>query len=154
MEVQVSLSASGELFYRGVKGGRLSHSEYRPVFFTKCIDYARQYGPDVITAHLNVKRYFDTRIDRRAVDIYNNGFLRSGLAHKESKPIKLGLPVAANDADELWSYLAVPEYAGPKYDGIIVWEGDLAFAGQAFDTARVSYVPISINQIVTVSISK
>lgn len=154
MKILVSLSNNNELFYRGVKSGRSSFSEYRPVFFTKCIDYARQYGTEVLSVHLNVKRYFDTRVDARAVDIFNNGFLKSGMAHKDAKPLRLGQPVTANDADELWSYLSVPDYDGAKYDGIIVWEGDLAFAGAAFEQARLSYVPLNVSQIVTVSISK
>lgn len=154
MELFISLSNDEEIFYRGVKSGRIKFSEYRPVFFTKCLEYAKQYGTEIVHARLNVKRYFDTRTDKRAVNIYNNGFLTSGLANKDAKPIKLGQPVAANDADELWAYLAVPEYDGPKYDGLVVWEGDLAFAGEAFESARLSYVPLSTSQIVPISVSK
>lgn len=145
--MRIQLSMSADIFYRGVKANLAKFSEYRPVFFTKNLPYAQQYGDVVLRAQLNVKLFFDTRTDARAVEIYNKHFLPSGLAHANAKPIKLGTPVAANDADELWSYLSVPEYPAPHYDGIIVSEGDVGSLHHSMNGAEISYVPLHVSQI-------
>lgn len=145
--MRIQLSISADVFYRGVKKNLAKFSEFRPVFFTKNLPYAQQYGDVVLKAQLNVKKFFDTRTDARAVEIYNEHFLTSGLANANAKTIKLGTPVAANDADELWSYLSVPEYPAPHYDGIIVSEGDVGNLHPSMKGAEFSYVPMHVNQI-------
>lgn len=141
MEIRVPLS---QVYYRGCKAKYAKFSEYRPVFFSKSAEYATAYGPILVKAHLDVKRFFDTRYDKNAVRIFNEYFLKSGLAHDKASPIVLGTPVTANDADELWSYLSVPEYPGVRYDGIIVFEGDV---GAYYADANMSYVPLHVSQI-------
>lgn len=142
MEIRLSLSA--DIYYHGTKKKFSAFSEYRPAFFTKSLDYAKEYGPIIMEAHLDIKHVFDTRNDRRAVQIYNEKFLLSGLAQDGARRITLGSPVPFREADELWAYLAIPEYPEPHYDAIIVSEGT---AGTAMHAAELSYVPLHVNQI-------
>lgn len=145
--MRATLSLSSDVYYHGTDKKFAQFSEYRPAFFTKNIHYAQEYGKNLIKARLDIRLLFDTRTDRRAVDIYNNHFLKSGLAPRPSASIKLGAPVHTSDADELWSYLCYPDYPPPHYDGILVSEGDMELLHEKFNGANVSYVPLFIKQI-------
>lgn len=145
MKVQLSLSA--DVYYHGTKKKFTAFSEYRPAFFTKSLSYAQEYGPIIMKAHLDIKHVFDTRTDKRAVSIFNDLFIASGLAQSDVTPIKLGTPVHFNHADELWAFLAVPEYQKPHYDGIVVSEGSPSKLHSSMAHADVAYVPLHVNQI-------
>src|SRR6185437_4704311 len=101
MRIEIAL-ASSDIYYHGTKKKFSKFSEYRPAFFTKNLAYAKKYGHIVLTVRLNMHKIFDTRQDKRAVQIYNDYFLSSGLAREGAKKIKLGQPVSMVDADELW----------------------------------------------------
>ena len=151
MKMQIAL-ASSEVYYHGTKKKFSKFSEYRPAFFTKNLAYAQEYGPLILAAKLNMHKVFDTYRDKRAVQIYNEYFLSSGLARPEAKLIKLGHHVSMNDADELWAYLAVPEYPAPHYDGLIVSEQGVSSLHEKFKGADLAYVPMSVDQIQLVKI--
>lgn len=149
MEMWLALASSSvpKLLYHGTKKKFEKFSEYRPAFFTPNLPYAQEYGHIIMQVHLDIKHLFDTRHDRRAVEIYNDYFLPSGLAREDAKPIKFGEPVSMSDADELWSYLAVPEYPAPHYDGIAVSESNVSEIHERFKGADIAYVPLHIHQI-------
>lgn len=147
MQISLSVSKVPALLYHGTKAKFSAFSEYKPAFFSSNLDYAKEYGHIILKVHLDIKKLFDTRTDRRAVEIYNDHFLSSGLARAGAKPIKFGEPVHMNDADELWSYLSVPEYPAPHYDGMIVSESSVSGIHSKFKDADLSYVPLSIQQI-------
>lgn len=146
MKITLAL-ASARIYYHGTKKKFTQFSEYRPAFFTLSEAYALEYGHILMRAHLDIKHAFDTRKDKRAVEIFNDYFIPSGLARPGTKKIKLGEPVHMNDADELWSYLAVPEYPAPHYDGIMVSESNPSAIHERFKDADMAYVPLHINQI-------
>lgn len=146
MKVMISLGSEG-FYYHGSKKKFSKFSEYRPAFFSKNIEYAKAYGDIIAKVKLDIRHVFDTRTDKRAVEIFNDYFLKSGLARDRTKPMKLGEPVHFNDADELWSYLAIPEYPAPHYDGIVVSEGNLEKLNPVFKNADLAYVPLSTDQI-------
>lgn len=133
--------------YHGTKSRFKNFSEYRPAFFSGSIDYAKEYGHIIWKVRLDIKHLFDTRTDKRAVEIYNDYFIPSGLARPGTKPIKLGQAVHMNYADELWSYLAVPEYPAPHYDGIAVSESGVSALHAKFKDADIAFVPLLISQI-------
>lgn len=150
MEIELSVASASRvpaLLYHGTKKKFAKFSEYRPAFFTPSLAYAEEYGHIIMQVHLDIKHVFDTRKDKRAVQIYNEYFLNSGMAREGAKPIKLGDTVSMLHADELWSYLAVPEYPAPHYDGLVVSEQNVSQLHERFKDADVAYVPMSITQI-------
>lgn len=147
MKIQLAVANSRKLYYHGTKKKFEKFSEYRPAFFSASLAYAEQYGHIIMKAHLDIRHIFDTRTDKRAVEIYNEYFLTSGLARADVRPIKLGEAVSMNHADELWSYLAVPEYPAPHYDGIAVSEQGVSSLGSQFKDADIAYVPLHPQQI-------
>lgn len=146
MKTVISLSAP-QIYFHGTKSRFSKFSEYRPAFFTKSQYYAEQYGNILIKVELNVKHWFDTTKDPRAVEIFNEHFLTSDFVPVGIKPIKLGEPVHMRDADELWSYLSVPEYPAPHYDGIVVSESNISGLHKDLKDANLSYVPLDVKQI-------
>lgn len=146
MKIQLAV-ATAKVYYHGTKKKFEKFSEYRPAFFSASLAYAQEYGPIIMKAHLDIRHIFDTRHDKRAVEIYNEYFIPSGLAHADVEPIKLGEPVDMLHADELWSYLAVPEYPAPHYDGIAVSEHGVSSLGDKFKDADIAYVPLHPQQI-------
>jgi hypothetical protein len=142
-----STSKVPDLLFHGTKKKFTKFSEYRPAFFSASIDYAKEYGHIIMKAHVDIKRLFDTRTDKRAVEIYNTYFVPHELNTRKAKPIKLGDPVHMNFADELWAYLSVPEYPAPHYDGIAVYESNLHAIHERFKDAEIAYVPMDVSQI-------
>lgn len=136
-----------KVLYHGTKKKFTKFSEYRPAFFTPIRAYAEGYGSIIMQVRIDIKHLFDPRHDKRAVEIYNDYFLTSGLARPSARKLKLGDPVPMHDADELWSYLAVPEYPAPHYDGILVYEQMAVSAQHPLKGAEYAFVPLSPDQI-------
>jgi len=149
MEMMLALASVQvpKLLYHGTKKKFTKFSEYRPAFFTSVKAYAEGYGHIIMKVHVDIKRIFDTRHDKRAVEIYNDYFLPSGLARQGAKHIKLGEPVSMHHADELWSYLAIPEYPEPHYDGILVYEQMAIADHEPLKGAEFAFVPLHPDQI-------
>lgn len=150
MKIQLALGSASKvpaLLYHGTKKKFTKFSEYRPAFFSGSLAYAQEYGNLIWKVRLDIKHLFDTRTDKRAVEIYNDYFIPSGLARPGAKPIKLGQAVHMNYADELWSYLAVPEYPAPHYDGMVVSESGVSGLHEKFKDADIAYVPMHVSQI-------
>ena len=146
MKIQLAV-ATAKVYYHGTREKFTKFSEYRPAFFTEVLAYAEGYGHNIMKARLDIRHIFDTRHDKRAVEIYNEYFLPSGLARQGARKLKLGEPVSMHHADELWSYLSVPEYPAPHYDGILVFEQITGDDHEALKGAEFAYVPMHISQI-------
>lgn len=115
-------------------------SEYRPAFITPNLAYAKQYGRVIMELYLSIKKPFDTRYDRKAVQIYNEHFIKYDLARADVKPIKLGDAIHMNHADELWSFLVENPQFG--YDGIYVFEGEVSDLSHTLQSANIAIVPL------------
>jgi hypothetical protein len=122
----------------------------KPIFFTKDIEYAKEYGSKIYKYKVNFNKLFDTSKDNNAVNIYNQKFLPyakdkfKNEVHRFTN-IKIGEYVHFIALDYLWLFLRVSKRNGDDfgYDGIICDEGGF----ETSKKSKLSYIPLDVNQI-------
>lgn len=133
------------VFYHGNENKIHRFSELAPSFFSTDKKYSESYGNYVYEYSLNIKKPFNTSIDEKAREYYNNVFLKDELGQNASY-IEKGEHISFVDADNFWAFVSVEEEIGNGlgYDSIIVkeFEGEL----NEYNT-NLSVVPLNKNQI-------
>lgn len=133
------------VFYHGNENKIHRFSELAPSFFSTDKKYSESYGNYVYEYSLNIKKPFNTSIDEKAREYYNNVFLKDELGQNASY-IEKGEHMSFVDADNFWAFVSVEEEIGNGlgYDSIIVkeFEGEL----NEYNT-NLSVVPLNKNQI-------
>ena len=133
------------VFYHGNENKIHRFSELAPSFFSTDKKYSESYGNYVYEYSLNIKKPFNTSIDEKAREYYNNVFLKDELGQNASY-IEKGEHISFVDADNFWAFVSVEEEIGNGlgYDSIIVkeFEGEL----NEYNT-NLSVVPLNKNKI-------
>lgn len=133
------------VFYHGNENKIHRFSELVPSFFSTDKKYSEGYGNYVYEYNLNIKKPFNTSIDEKAREYYNNVFLKDELGQNASY-IKKGEHISFVNADNFWAFISVEEEIGKGlgYDSIVVkeFEGEL----NEYNT-NLSVVPLNKNQI-------
>lgn len=147
----IEKETSNAIYYHGSKDPiQPSIGNLKPIFFTKEIAYAKNYGPKVFKYNIDFNKLFNTENDKNAVEIYNQKFLPYAKVKAKSQmdrwvDIKFGEYIHFTCLDLLWVFLRISKRSGDDfgYDGIVCDEGGF----ETSDASKLSYIPLDLNQI-------
>lgn len=138
------------IWYHGSKFPLDLSVNYKPIFFTKDIKYAKEYGPKIFKYEVIFRKLFDTATDKTAVEIYNKDFIPFAKIKFKNESdrfieIKYGQYVDFLTVDYLWLFLRISKRNGKNfgYDSIVCDEGRFAISNKS----KLSYIPLDVTQI-------
>ena len=144
----------GNIWYHGSNNPLNLSINTKPIFFTKDIEYAKEYGSKIFKYKVDFDKLFDTSKDENAVEIYNKYFVPyakdkfKNELHRFTN-VKFGEYVHFIALDYLWLFLRISKRSGNDfgYDGIICDEGGFEITNKS----KLSHIPLDVKQISTAS---